>query len=138
MLKLPKRLKFDVDVLWDGETGGTVKILNSNRVLRVEIPKEFGGKGDSFCPDELFISSIGGCLLTTLLWLAKRLNINLSDVKISVEGLMEGKLSEHEFAEIYVEMFIEAPNNEDMKAVERLVDLAKEYCRITKALSRDI
>ncbi|MHC1627696.1 MAG: OsmC family protein [Candidatus Nezhaarchaeales archaeon] len=104
----------------------------------MEIPKEFGGKGDNFCPDELFVSSIGGCLLTTLLWLARRLDVKLSEVKISVEGIVEGKLSGYEFSGVRIEMFVKAPSNEDVKRVERLVDLAKDYCHITKALSREL
>lgn len=135
-MRLPDKLEFNVEVKWDGETGGLVNV--GGRRLLIEIPKEFGGKGGNFCPDELLMASIGGCLLTTLIWLAKRLKVKLSDVEVQVKGIVEGGLSGYEVSRVEASISVTIKRGEDKARVERLVKLAEEYCHITRALSQGV
>ena len=84
-----KRLKYRVNVSWNDESGGTVQ-MEKFPTFRLDMPVEFGGQGRFLGPEELLLASVGGCLLTTLVWFKKQMRITtLQGLTISVEGTWE-------------------------------------------------
>ena len=87
-MHLPKVLRYSSIVCWDKESGGEVS-CKSTVDFKVDMPTEFSGEGRYPCPDQVFLASIGGCLLTTFLHFKRRLDLEVEDVRISVEGKVE-------------------------------------------------
>ncbi len=54
-------IKFRARLSWDGESGAEINIKHF-KTLKLDMPTRFGGKGRYPCPDELFLSSVAGCL----------------------------------------------------------------------------
>lgn len=127
----PEVYKCSVTVNWDGLTGGEAK--TSQRKLDFDMPKEFNGLGRSFCPDELLLSAIGGCLITTFLNFKERFNLPLKKIQVNVRG--EVKLVEGAYRVNGVEVKMEASTaGDEVERVRRFIELAKEYCHITRSL----
>lgn len=84
----PRNLKYKVELIWDMESGGKVHIRKFP-LLRLDMPVEFGGKGRFACPDELFFSAVGGCLLTTFLYFKEKLKLHLRGLQVLVKGMAE-------------------------------------------------
>jgi organic hydroperoxide reductase OsmC/OhrA len=131
----PEVYKYGVLVEWDGLTGGEAKTALHR--LSFDMPKEFNGLGRSFCPDELLLSAVGGCLLTTFLHFKERFKLPLKKFRVDVRG--EVKLMEEGYRITKVEAKIEASApEEEVERVKRFIELAKEYCHITRSLERGI
>jgi organic hydroperoxide reductase OsmC/OhrA len=132
-----RNLTYKIEVVWDGLSGGEVKTRNSN-VVKLDMPPEFGGEGKYLCPDEIFISAVGGCLLTTFLYFKRKRNLNLDGINVLVKGNVDlvG-------AEGYRITGIEAVlqilvKKEDEAEAKKCADLALNYCHITRTLEKAI
>lgn len=133
MVQFKENLRYQVQVNWDGESGGFVECENCGD-LRVDIPREFSGLGRSPCPDQLFLASIGGCLLTTLLHFKGRFDLDIAGVNISVsEDITLSRSEGYRIRSIKAAMSVKAdPGNADI--VKRCAELAKDYCHITRSI----
>jgi len=136
-MKLPKTLEYEVKLIWDKESGGDVCIRHFPK-LKVDIPTEFGGKSKSPCPDELFFSAVGGCLLTTFLYFKEKMGLELRGLQVSVKGALSniGRKG-YQMTGIEVLMHMDVDQEERIKA-EECVELAREYCHLTRSLERGI
>jgi len=129
--------EFRANLVWDGETGGAVNI-SEFPMLKLDTPAKFGGKGRYPCPDELFISAIGGCLLTTFLYFKKKLDVHLNELQISVNGTLE-MAGPDGYRICGIDAKINVGTIEKEKAkVKKCIELTKKYCHITRALEKVI
>lgn len=60
----------------------------SGAIIETDAPKESGGKGEAFCPTDLFATSLGACMLTLMSLTAKKMGIELKGMKAEVEKEM--------------------------------------------------
>lgn len=136
-MKLPKKLEYEVKLIWDKESGGDVCIRHFPK-LKLDTPTEFGGKSRSPCPDELFFSAVGGCLLTTFLYFKEKMGLELRGLHVSVQGTLSniGRKG-YQITGVRVLMHIDVDQKERMKAKE-CVEMAREYCHLTSSLERGI
>ncbi len=133
MVRFKKNLRYQVKVNWDGESGGYVEGENCSD-LRVDIPREFSGLGRSPCPDQLFLASIGGCLLTTFLHFKGRFNLDIEDVDILVsEDIILSRSEGYRIRSIKAAMRVKADSG-SANIVKRCAELAKDYCHITRSI----
>jgi len=131
MKKRLRDLRYEVELAWDKETGGEAR-SGSFPVIRLDMPVEFGGKGRFPCPDELFFSAVGGCLLTTFLYYKKKLRLRLGGLQVLIKGSVDfiGKKG-YEITGIEATLKIET---DDTERAKECAELAKYYCHITRSL----
>ena len=132
-----RSLKYEVKLLWDGESGGEAHIRETP-ALKIDMPVEFGGRGRFPCPDELFFSAVGGCLLTTFLYFKEKLRFFLRGLQVSVKGIVNliGPKG-YRIAGIEAFIRIEVDEKEKLKA-EKCAELTRDYCHITRSLEQAI
>jgi len=136
-LSIARRLKFRVSVSWDDVSGGEVQ-LEKFPTFGLDMPIEFGGKGRFLGPEELLLSSVGGCLLTTLVWFKKQMDIaSLEELKVGVEGTWEKMREGWRITKIDATIKFQAKEDEQEK-VEECVEMAKNFCHITRSLEKGI
>ena len=120
---------------WDGESGGEVSCKKSVD-FRVDIPVEFSGEGRYPCPDQVFLASIGGCILTTFLHFKRRLGLEIKDLRISVEEEVALVGSEgYRIRWVEAVLHVKAEREEEGLA-RRCAELARDYCHITKTVEK--
>jgi organic hydroperoxide reductase OsmC/OhrA len=132
-----RKIEFKVDLSWDGKSGGEIAFGKGTK-LRIDIPKEFGGEGKNLCPDDLFFSAIGGCLLTTFLYMKKKLNFNLKDLRIIVVGDVQSKGPEgFRVAGARVNLSVETDAEGETEA-RKCLEMTEKFCHITRSLEKAI
>jgi len=137
LVRFEKRLRYQAKVTWDRESGGLVECENCGD-LRLDMPREFSGLGRSPCPDQLFLSAIGGCLLTTFLHFKRRLGLDVEGVDISVSAEIALDPSEgYRIRSIRAVMSVEA-DAEEADLARRCAELARDYCHITRSIESAI
>jgi len=127
-------VKFWTRLRWDRGSGGEVATRRF-RGLKLDMPTRFGGKGRYICPDELFLSSVAGCLLTTFLYFKRKLKVHLEDLEISVNGTLRAGSEGYGISEIRGMIFIKVKKNDEI-GVRKCIKLAEEYCHITRTLEK--
>ena len=133
MVQFKEHLSYQVNVDWDGASGGLVECENCGD-LKLDMPREFSGLGRNPCPDQLFLAAIGGCLLTTFLHFRSRLKLDVEDVRIMVSAEIDLKPSEgYRIGSVNAVMRIRA-DAEDEELARRCAELARDYCHITRSI----
>jgi organic hydroperoxide reductase OsmC/OhrA len=132
-----KKMEFRADLTWDGKSGGEVALGRGSK-LRIDLPKEFGGEGKYLCPDELFISAIGGCLLTTFLNMRGKLKFNLGDLRIIVNGDVQSKGPEgYRVTGLRVNLSVETDSEGEAQA-RKCIEMTEKFCHITRSVEKAI
>ncbi|MFQ6126234.1 MAG: OsmC family protein [Candidatus Heimdallarchaeota archaeon] len=131
--KYPKNLTFQIDATWDGQLGGIVEVKQGYR-LKFDIPPTFGGPGQAFCPDELLLASIAGCLINTFLHFKEQIEFEMVAFSFQVRAEVGFEHDKYQIIQIEVDgTLMVSEGNEDLG--EECLRLAKDYCHITRSLT---
>jgi putative redox protein len=101
--------------------------LRTHRVL-IDRPNEKGGTDSGPMGGELFLASIGGCFMSTLLAAIRARNADVSNVRAEVIGTMVETPTRFSSVELHVEA---QGNSEE---IERLVAIADKGCIMMNTL----
>lgn len=135
-MRFKKHLRYGVEIKWDGGTGGFVEAYRHR--FRLDTPEEWGGMAQGPCPDELLAASIGGCLLTTLLHFARRMDARPRsvDVRVSINIALQGAEG-YRIRGVEVSFIVESDEG-DLELLKRCAEWAVKYCHITRSLEEAI
>jgi organic hydroperoxide reductase OsmC/OhrA len=132
-----RKIAFRADLSWDSRSGAQIT-LPKGSTISIDTPKEFGGEGRYPCPDELFFSAIGGCLITTFLYVHKKLEFNLRGLQVSVTGNVES-IGTEGFRIKRVEAIMSVETDQEGKEKAReCIDMTKKFCHITRSIEKSI
>ncbi len=132
MAELAEHLKFRIEIKWDGKTGASMR-TESGRSLTIDTPKKFGGFGEGVCPDELFLASVSGCVLTTFLWFTRKRGVQIKDMSLEAESDVELVKGVYSLKGIKIRVEVEAPK-EHVEGARKCLDLAIRYCHISRSI----
>lgn len=122
---------------WDGKSGAKVSLGKSSN-LHVDIPREFGGEGKYLCPDDLFFSAIGGCLLTTFLYMRRKLEFNMKSLRVVVNGDVQSKGPEgFRVTGVRVNLSVETDSEGEVEA-RKCIEMTEKFCHITRSIEKAI
>ncbi|MEM2958951.1 MAG: OsmC family protein [Candidatus Jordarchaeaceae archaeon] len=127
---------FETIASWDGETGGEVTIKDFPQI-RIDSPKEWGGRSLSYCPDQLFISSIAGCLLETFIYIKNRMKINLLELKVPLQLTIRQARDGYHAERIEGKIEAKVAKGEKEKG-QACAELAEEYCHLIRLVKKAI
>jgi uncharacterized OsmC-like protein len=134
--RYPESLEYTARSSWDGLTGCTAYVT-ANRKVVIDTPPTYGGRGDGICPDELFVSSVLGCLNNTFLDFQRRFEMIL--VSIDLNGKAIAKFDGEGYKIVGISIWGEIVVGEDeLETGERCLHLMKEFCHLTRTISGSI
>ncbi|PUA32094.1 MAG: hypothetical protein B9J98_04395 [Candidatus Terraquivivens tikiterensis] len=128
-------LTFNVRLRWDRSTGA--EALTKGGSVRLDMPKDFGGLGRYPCPDELFLSALGGCMITTFIYFQRKLNVRINGMEVDVEGDVKLDGKGYRMTDVRIKLKVLADDPELEKAT-RCAKLAAEYCHLTRSIKPSI
>lgn len=127
---------FQAAVTWNGETGGNVTVKNFPE-LQIDTPTEWGGQGKSYCPDQLFVSSVAGCLLETFLFIKKKMRLNLIGLRVPLQMTLRQTRDGYHVKQIEGKIQATVEKEEKEKG-ETCAQLAEEYCHLIRLIKKAI
>jgi organic hydroperoxide reductase OsmC/OhrA len=128
----PSEFSYETEVKWDGSTGGVVE--TGGFTVNFDTPTEYGGKGSAPCPDQLFLTALGGCLLNTFISFKNRLGAETIDVSMIMSCSVELRGREG-YRLTGVSAVIRIISSPGMEAINRrCAELAVENCHLTKSI----
>jgi len=127
---------FTVSLEWEEATQGRLG-ARANPPLLVATPPAFGGPEGVWSPEELFVGSVGGCLMSTFLYFAGRFDVPLEAYTCDASGRMEKVPSGLRFTSMEVSIRATVADEEARRrATElRLKEKLETYCPVSTALN---
>jgi peroxiredoxin-like protein len=133
-----KPLLFRVDLKWIGKQQGMLSAADVNNEITVATPPDFGGEGEQWSPEHLFLGSISSCFMTTYLAFTKKFQFSIAGLSCNIigeVGLISGKYQFTHiniFPKIYVEE--ESVKVKAKKALEK----TEQYCLIAHSVAAQL
>ena len=101
----------------------------------LDTPKTYGGQGQGLCPDELFVTSVVGCLNNTFLDFQRRFKLELVSLQLEAKASVDFDSEGYRITHVKVTgEVVVAPDELDV--AERCVELMKKYCHIYRTMSK--
>lgn len=133
----PVKYKYNTNLEWTQEKKG---IIRSKDKIDIEVacPPEFGGHQGIWSPEDLFLSSVEVCMLTTFLWYIKKEDIEIKSYKSKAEGTVEMTDGVFQFSIINIEIKIRLNNEEDISNIEKILKKVKIACLISNSIKTEV
>jgi organic hydroperoxide reductase OsmC/OhrA len=131
----PQIHEFPVTVTWTGGKEGTIT-LEGKPELPLSSPVHWEGKPEAYAPQDLFISAVTGCYITTFASMMKRMKQPLT----AHQAIGRALLHQHpeggwHFTDIYITMNITIPKEANLAQVKRAVTLTEKYCQVSRSVA---
>jgi putative redox protein len=122
--------------VYPGELRTQVTHVKSGYQMITDVPKEHGGKGESFSPTDLFCASLVSSMLSVMGGVARN-----PDFGASIDGMKAGTTkimrdSPHSVQEIIIEF--EIPGKKFTDKQKRLLEAAAHNSQVGKSLNNDL
>jgi organic hydroperoxide reductase OsmC/OhrA len=127
---------FQAETIWRHDQECRLS-ARGNPDLAVAAPPEFGGPEGVWSPEELFVASVGSCLLSTFLYFASRFKLGFESCSSTSTGRMEKSAQGLRFTCIDVLVAVTVADAEAANRASslRLQEKLEKYCPVSAALS---
>ncbi|MCK4590170.1 MAG: OsmC family protein [Candidatus Latescibacteria bacterium] len=106
--------------------------------LEVATPPDFGGPEGVWSPEDLFVSSVNICILTTFLFFAQRQNVKFLSYQTEAEGTVEMVEGVLMFTRVIVRPIIEVEDQQTAAAIQQTLEKAEKYCLISSSVKTQV
>jgi peroxiredoxin-like protein len=136
--KNDKQFHFEVQLDWLEGTRGILSARDANGAIQIATPPEFGGEGEAWTPEHLFLSSISSCYMTTYLSFAKKLGFEISHFDCNTIGQIEIFESKYMFTSInlFPKVYIKGEELRDKAKIA--MEKTNKYCIISNSVNATI
>jgi organic hydroperoxide reductase OsmC/OhrA len=97
-------------------------------------PAEFGGPGDLWSPETLFVASIADCFILTFRAVARGSRFEWNSLRCEVEGVLDRIDRVTRFTGYIIRVELHVPAGSDLHKAERLAEKSESVCLITNSL----
>lgn len=117
---------------------GSVAVEASNLpVIKSEPPVEFGGPGDQWSPETLFMAAIADCLILSFRAIARASKLDWRELTCDAEGTLDRVDGVTRFTHVVLRAVLRVPAGVDVERAQRLLDKAEQTCLVTNSLSTE-
>jgi organic hydroperoxide reductase OsmC/OhrA len=124
---------YKTQLTWEGERKGMLT-SEGKPALMVACPPEFGGHENIWSPEDLFLSSVEVCTMTTFLWLAQKQRIQLNSYQSKATGTAELVDKTFRFSSIHIQLSIGVSSESDRKKVIKIIEKIPTLCLVSNSI----
>lgn len=103
-------------------------------ILNSAPPKEFGGPGDKWSPEDLLVAAVADCFILSFRAIAAASKFEWKDLKCSASGKLDKVDRSIQFTELHLRAKLTVPAGTDESRARRLLEKAEQTCFITNSL----
>lgn len=137
-LKNNKPIIFSTDLRWLEDKSGIVSLYSGKKSFTVSTSPEFGGPEGDWSPEQLFLSSITSCFMSTYRVFVDKMKFENTGFECTATGqveLVDGKYK-FTFIHIYPKAFV--GHEHDVEKARIAMEKAKKYCLISNSINAEI
>lgn len=121
---------------WKGEKKADLRFTESEKEIEVATPPEFGGHEGIISPEDLFVSSVNVCFMTTLLGTIKNMGVELVSYQSEAEGILETVDKLKIFTKIIIRPKIKAKESEEK--IRMILNHAEKRCLVANSMRTEV
>jgi peroxiredoxin-like protein len=134
----PRKYIYNTQVKWQGAVLGQIS-SEEKTGIEIALPKELGGPGVVWSPDELFVSSVDSCAMLTFFWLIDGKNINIVSYESQAEGISQiDEDGVFRFTQVTLKPTIVISNQEDIEKVNEAIKKLESWCCISNSVKTKV
>ena len=123
----------DIKIIYSGNLRTQATHIQSGNSIITDAPTDNNGKGEAFSPTDLFVSSLGSCMLTIMGISAQTHGFNINGSTIDINKIM-GK-SPRRISEINITINIHGILS---KKDKEILQKAARHCPVSKSINSNI
>ena len=138
MVKIkPKSFSYKVKSRWIADKRVLLE-AEGKPSIEVATPPEFGGPEAFWSPEDLFVSSINICVLTTFLAIVQRQGIKFISYQSEAEGTLQMAEGTFMFTQVVVRPRVEVKDEEMATAVGQALEKAEKHCLVSSSVKSQV
>jgi organic hydroperoxide reductase OsmC/OhrA len=98
-------------------------------------PRQFGGQGDRWPPEELLVASVAGCFALNFQAIAAASNFEWFSLDAHTEGVLDRAEGKTRFIRIHTHAKLSAPSGAGWERAKHLLKTAESTCPISNSLN---
>lgn len=104
-------------------------------VLATAAPEEFGGPGDAWSPETLFVAAVVSCFILTFRAVAQASKLTWLDLTCEGDGVLDRVDRVTRFTEVRLRAELRVPEDTDPERAHSLLERAEHICLVTNSLT---
>jgi organic hydroperoxide reductase OsmC/OhrA len=132
-----KSFRYKTGLTWTGARRGRASVPGKPD-LNVGSPPEFRGEPGIWCPEELLVASLNGCLMLTFVSLANARKLEFSSYESSADGLLENVDGTYRITEVSVEPSLVVKSQADLETARAIIDELEKHCFISNSITAKV
>ncbi len=134
-----KPLPHRYDVQLKGGPAGYAHLDSvGRRTLAMAPPREFGGPGDAWTPEHLFLGAVEACFLFTFRAVARASKLDFINVNVHAEGTVDRYAGVTKFTEIILRPRMTFAHGVDRAKVAAILAKTEKNCLISASLTTPV
>lgn len=105
--------------------------------LKSAAPKEFGGPGDQWSPEDFLVAAVADCFVLSFRAIAGMSKFDFTSIKCEVTGTLDKVDRAIQFTEFQVKAHLTIPAGGDEDRAQKLLEKAEQTCFITNSLKAE-
>ncbi len=101
-------------------------------------PKEFGGPGDRWSPEDLLVAAVADCFVLSFRAIAAASKFEWTELQCQASGKLDRADRAIQFTELTVKVSLTLPEGADPTRAQRLLEKAEQTCFITNSLKASV
>lgn len=118
-------------------TGNVTLSVEGLSSLESNAPKEFGGPGDQWSPEDLLVAAVADCFVLSFRAIAGMSKFEFTEVSAKVTGKLDKVERDIQFTELTIVASLKIPEGADEARAQRLLEKAEATCFITNSLKAE-
>ena len=127
-----KDIRAKAKVFWEG--GLKTRSIIRGFEIETDKPKLHFGTNTAPAPMEVFISSLGACLLSTFVWASLKSRVTIQDCVVDVKAYTKGHENNESLSNVKIILTVWA-EKKFKKKLEQSFDISRKTCTLTNAVS---
>jgi peroxiredoxin-like protein len=133
--KTSKQFFFETQLNWLTGTRGILGAKDAIGMIHIGTPPEFGGEGEPWTPEHLFLGSVSGCFMTTYLAFAKKIGFQVAHFECDTIGQIEIIDGKYKFTNINLYPKIYIAHEKQREQANTALEKTHKYCLITNSIN---
>jgi len=131
-MKDTQEIRLKAKVFWEG--GLKTRSIIRGFEVETDEPKSHFGTNTAPAPVEMFISSIGACLLSTFVWSVLRARVTINDCTVDVKAYTTNNGKKEKVSKASITLTVWA-DKKDKKKLEQCFDISKTTCILANSIT---
>jgi organic hydroperoxide reductase OsmC/OhrA len=106
--------------------------------MEIGSPPEFKGEPGIWCPEELLVAALNGCLMLTFISMAQSKGVQFVSYESAAEGLLENVDGKFLITEVSVAPTVVLKSDGDLERARTIMEQVEEHCFISNSIKAKV